>query len=49
MKRAEALGMATQVTMKSIEGAKPMQIVWHLNTPMPEATYAFASQYKAIG
>ena len=38
-----------QVTMKSIEGSKPMQIVWHLNTPMPEATYAFASQYKAIG
>lgn len=38
-----------QVTMKSIEGSKPMQIVWHLNTPMSEATYAFASQYKAIG
>ena len=38
-----------QVTMKSIEGSKPMQIVWHLNSPMSEATYAFASQYKAIG
>lgn len=38
-----------QVTIKSIEGSKPMQIVWHLNTPMSEATYAFASQYKAIG
>ena len=38
-----------QVTLKSIEGSKPMQIVWHLNTPMSEATYAFASQYKAIG
>lgn len=38
-----------QVTMKSMEGSKPMQIVWHLNTPMSEATYAFASQYKAIG
>ena len=38
-----------QVTMKNIEGSKPMQIVWHLNTPMSEATYAFASQYKAIG
>ncbi|MCR5138563.1 MAG: DUF3427 domain-containing protein [Bacteroidaceae bacterium] len=38
-----------QVTMKSIEGSRPMQIVWHLNTPMSEATYAFASQYKAIG
>lgn len=38
-----------QVTMNSIEGSKPMQIVWHLNTPMSEATYAFASQYKAIG
>ena len=38
-----------QVTMNSIEGSKPMQIVWHLNTPMSEATYAFASQYKTIG
>lgn len=38
-----------QVTIKSIEGSKPMQIVWHLNTPMSEATYAFACQYKAIG
>lgn len=38
-----------QVTMKSIEGSRPMQIVWRLNTPMSEATYAFASQYKAIG
>lgn len=38
-----------QVTMNSIEGSKPMQIVWHLNTPMSEATYSFASQYKAIG
>lgn len=38
-----------QVTIKSIEGSKPMQIVWHLNTPMSESTYAFASQYKAIG
>ena len=38
-----------QVTLKSIEGSKPMQIVWHLNTPMSEATYAFASRYKAIG
>lgn len=38
-----------QGTMNSIEGSKPMQIVWHLNTPMSEATYAFASQYKAIG
>lgn len=38
-----------QVTTNSIEGSKPMQIVWHLNTPMSEATYAFASQYKAIG
>ena len=38
-----------QVTMKSMEGSMPMQIVWHLNTPMSEATYAFASQYKAIG
>lgn len=38
-----------QVTLKSIEGSRPMQIVWHLNTPMSEATYAFASQYKAIG
>lgn len=38
-----------QVTLKSIEGSKPMQIVWQLNTPMSEATYAFASQYKAIG
>lgn len=38
-----------QVTMNSIEGSKPMQIVWHLNTPMSEATYAFVSQYKAIG
>lgn len=38
-----------QVTMKNMEGSKPMQIVWHLNTPMSEATYAFASQYKAIG
>ena len=38
-----------QVTMNSIEGSKPMQIVWHLDTPMSEATYAFASQYKAIG
>lgn len=38
-----------QVTMKSMEGSMPMQIVWYLNTPMSEATYAFASQYKAIG
>ena len=38
-----------QVTLKSIEGSNPMQIVWHLNSPMSEATYAFASQYKAIG
>lgn len=38
-----------QVTMESIEGSKPMQIVWHLATPMSESTYAFASQYKAIG
>lgn len=38
-----------QVTLKSIEGSKPMQIVWHLNTQMSEATYAFASRYKAIG
>lgn len=38
-----------QVTMESMEGSKPMQIVWQLKTPMSEATYAFASQYKAIG
>ncbi len=38
-----------QVTMQKMEGSKPMQIVWQLATPMSEATYAFASQYKAIG
>ena len=38
-----------QVTMKEMEGLKPVQIVWQLATPMSEATYAFASQYKAIG
>lgn len=38
-----------QVTVKNIGGSRPMQIVWHLDTPMSEATYAFASQYKAIG
>ncbi len=38
-----------QVTMKKMEGSKPMQIVWQLETPMSEATYAFACQYKAIG
>lgn len=38
-----------QVTMNSIRGSKPMQIVWKLKTPMSEATYAFASQYKALG
>lgn len=38
-----------QVTMRSMEGSRPMQIVWHLNTPMSEATYGFASQYKALG
>ena len=38
-----------QVTMKSMEGSKPIEIVWQLNSPMSEATYAFASQYKAIG
>ena len=38
-----------QVTMKEMTGSRPMQIVWQLATPMSEATYAFASQYKAIG
>lgn len=38
-----------EVTLVSISGSKPMQIVWKLKTPMSEATYAFASQYKAIG
>ena len=38
-----------QVTMRQMEGSKPVQIVWQLATPMSEATYAFASQYKAIG
>ncbi len=38
-----------QVTMNKMEGSRPMQIVWQLTTPMSEATYAFASQYKAIG
>ena len=38
-----------QVTMKKMTGSRPMQIVWQLATPMSEATYAFASQYKAIG
>lgn len=35
--------------MKGMEGSKPVQIVWQLATPMSEATYDFASQYKAIG
>lgn len=38
-----------QVTLDTIKGSQPMQIVWQLNTPMSEATYAFACQYKAIG
>lgn len=38
-----------QVAVESMQGSRPMQIVWHLNTPMSEATFAFASQYKAIG
>jgi len=38
-----------QVTINSIRGSRPMQIVWKLKTPMSEATYAFASQYKALG
>lgn len=38
-----------EVTLVSISGSKPMQIVWKLKTPMSEATYAFASQYKAMG
>lgn len=38
-----------EVIMKEMEGSRPVKILWHLNTPMSEATYAFASQYKAIG
>ena len=38
-----------EVVMQEMEGSKPIKILWHLNTPMSEATYAFASQYKAIG
>ena len=38
-----------EVVMEKMEGSQPMQIVWNLKTPMSEATYAFASQYKAIG
>lgn len=38
-----------EVDLSSIEGDRPMQIVWKLRTPMSEATYSFASQYKAIG
>ena len=38
-----------EVVMYEMEGSKPIKILWHLNTPMSEATYAFASQYKAIG
>lgn len=38
-----------EVVMHEMEGSKPIKILWHLNTPMSEATYAFASQYKAIG
>ena len=37
-----------EVVMHEMEGSKPIKILWHLNTPMSEATYAFASQYKAI-
>lgn len=38
-----------EVTLESIEGSRPMRIVWRLRTPMSESTYAFACQYKAIG
>lgn len=37
-----------EVVMYEMEGSKPIKILWRLNTPMSEATYAFASQYKAI-
>ena len=38
-----------EVDLVSMEGSKPIRIVWDLKTPMSEATFAFASQYKAIG
>jgi superfamily II DNA or RNA helicase len=38
-----------EVTFESMEGSRPLQIVWDLVSPMSEATFAFASQYKAIG
>jgi hypothetical protein len=38
-----------EVTFESMEGSRPLQIVWDLVSPMSEATFAFASQYRAIG
>jgi hypothetical protein len=38
-----------EVTFESMEGSLPLQIVWDLVSPMSEATFAFASQYRAIG
>ena len=38
-----------EVELVSMEGPRPIQIVWELKSPMSESAYAFASQYKAIG
>lgn len=38
-----------EVELVSMEGSRPIQIVWELKSPMSESAYAFASQYKAIG
>lgn len=38
-----------QVDLVSYEGNKPMQIVWHMRTPLSEQTYDFAATHKALG
>ena len=38
-----------EVDLVSCKGARPMQIVWKLRTPMAESAFGFAAKFKAIG
>ena len=38
-----------EVSLKEYSGAKPMQIVWKLKTPMPASVSEYAKKYRALG
>lgn len=38
-----------EVDLVKMEGSTPISILWQLRDPMSESTFAYASQYKAIG